>query len=174
MPAYYLEPSAMFKRYRREQGSEVVNELFEKRTPDEHFATSYLSALEVRTVAARMQRGRLLRPSQYRRLLAQFATDLARVHLLPLEDTVVDEALDLIPDHALRAPDALHFATALRVLGTAGTGEFYLVSADREIGEAARRYPVQVIDPEDAGAMDQLHTIRQSAVQSDVRDRHGS
>jgi predicted nucleic acid-binding protein len=160
MPTYYLEPSAMFKRYRRERGSEVVNELFESRTPHEHFATSYLSALEVPAVAARMLRGRVLRPSQYRRLLAQFLIDLTHIRLLPLEDTVADEALGLLPDYPLRAPDALHFATALRVQRAAGIAHFYLVSADRELGEAARRHPMQSIDPEDDGAMGQLRAIR--------------
>jgi predicted nucleic acid-binding protein len=163
MPAYYVETAAMLKRYRREPGSDVVRELFADRQAGEQFATSYFTALEVRAVIERMLRGRLLRPSQYRRLMLRVVTDFAigDFRLLPLDDTLIDEALRLLPDHPLRAPDTLHLASALRVQRAAGTAGLYLVTGDRELAEAARRYPMQVIDPEDGGARRQLSAIRE-------------
>ena len=43
MILYYMETSALLKRYRTEPGSDVIVELLERRRPDETFITSYMS-----------------------------------------------------------------------------------------------------------------------------------
>ena len=161
MPAYYLETSALFKRYRTEPGSNVVRELFDLRRPDETLSTSYLSVLELTSTASRLMRGRVIRASQYAGLIRAFRNDIAgyRIDMLPVEDALVDEAINLYPGDPLRGADALHFASALRVNAVTAP-DFYLVSGDRELGNAARRHRLKVLDPEDAGALAYLRSIR--------------
>ena len=45
MPIYYLDTSAVMKRYIPEIGSDVVEELFEELTNSEVLTTSYLTVL---------------------------------------------------------------------------------------------------------------------------------
>lgn len=47
MPVFYLDTSAIIKRYYLEQGSDIVDELFEQPLPGDGFHTSFLTLLEV-------------------------------------------------------------------------------------------------------------------------------
>ena len=65
MILYYMETSALLKRYRTEPGSDVIVELLERRRPDETFITSYFTLLEVEATAARALKARLLDQDAY-------------------------------------------------------------------------------------------------------------
>lgn len=54
MPMFYLETSALLKKYRTERGTDVVRELFEGKSDAEAFITSYFTVLEVISVARRL------------------------------------------------------------------------------------------------------------------------
>jgi hypothetical protein len=43
MPLFYLDTSALVKRYRTEQGTEVVEQLLTNFSPEDRFFTSFLS-----------------------------------------------------------------------------------------------------------------------------------
>ena len=159
MPAaYYVETGALLKRYRREPGSAVVDELLEARRPDELLLTSQWTLVECKAVATRLLKGRELRRSQYERLIARLFEDLASygVRVLPIEASLLAEALDLYPQFSLRAPDALHLLSAVRFQRTFEPASFYLVTGDHEIGDAARAHGIEVIDPEAASALEGL------------------
>lgn len=66
MAIYRLKTSALPKRYRTEQGTETVNDLFGNKLRNEVLLTSYFTALEVEAVAARALKGRLLTREAYR------------------------------------------------------------------------------------------------------------
>lgn len=53
MAIYYLETSALVKRYRSELGTDVATELVDRRMLDDYFITSYFSVLEVEATIAR-------------------------------------------------------------------------------------------------------------------------
>jgi predicted nucleic acid-binding protein len=162
LPTFYVETGALFKRYRQERGSDVVHELLEHQRTTDAFVTSHLTMLEMHAIAARLLKGRVLRRRGYDRLVARLATDFEKYAFktLPLEERYVDAALALYPQHTLRAPDALHFVTALRVRDAVGQANFCLVSGDRDIVEAAHAAEIRLIDPEDAGALDRLRALR--------------
>lgn len=63
--------------------------------------------------------------------------------LLPIDDTVLDEAARLAP-MGLRSLDALHLATALTVRDEIGA----LVTYDRRLAEAAESSGLNVVRPE--------------------------
>ncbi|MBI4322578.1 MAG: type II toxin-antitoxin system VapC family toxin [Chloroflexi bacterium] len=154
MPAYYVETSALLKRYRREVGSHLVREFLDNKQDDEAFVTSHFTVLEVSAVVARWLRGRGLR-RQFAQFTARFLHDLRDYgfEILSLDDVVVREANALLSDYPLRAPDALHFATAVRASGTAAADSYYVVCTDKEIGDACSRYGLAVLDPEHPEAL---------------------
>lgn len=162
MSAYYLETSALLKRYKTELGSEVVAELLDGRRAGDVFATSHFSVLEFNAVVARMLKGREIRRRQHERLIATFLRDLRDldVRVLDVDDALIDAALGLLPQYALRAPDALHVAAAGRFAGNFAPNDLYVVSGDRDIGEACRVYPLRYIDPEAPGALAYVRSLR--------------
>src|SRR5438067_1005039 len=56
MAVFYLDTSAIVKRYRVEQGTDVLDKLFDQRTPNDRFFTSFLSVLAVTSAALRLSR----------------------------------------------------------------------------------------------------------------------
>ena len=164
MPVYYLESSALLKHYKTEVGSGLVQELFEGKKADELFVTSYLTVLEVNTVAARLLKGRVLRQRQYQQLVGTFLQDLSTYGMvvLPLDNTLIQEAIGLLPRYPLRTADALQFATALRVSRAVDGQPFCVLSAYKEIGEVCAGYRLRLIDPELPSAPEQLRALRES------------
>lgn len=162
MTVYYVESSAWLKRYKSEKGSEVVAELFEGKALGELFVTSHLSILEVSSVAARLSKGKVLKPTEYEVIVGTFVHDLATygVVVTPLHDGVIDEAMGLLPKYPLRTADALQLGAALSARHEADDEPFYVVSADKEIGEACAGYRMSVLDPELPSALEQLRALR--------------
>lgn len=80
--------------------------------------------------------------------------------VLALHDTLVQESIELLPTYPLRAANALKFATALSVSRAVSQQTFYVVSADKEIGEACAAHHLSVLDPEHPSALGQLRALR--------------
>jgi predicted nucleic acid-binding protein len=160
MPSFYLETSGAFKRYRTERGSDVIDELFDDQRPNEAFFSSYLTTIEFEAIAARALKGRVLALPTYRAMLGRFAADfLAAVHVRPIDGDTQREAAGLARFYTLRAPDAIHLATA-RLVRQDGTTDLVYLSSDQELVDAARRDGFDVLDPEDAAALTALRAHR--------------
>ena len=71
MPFYYLDTFALLKRYRTENGTDVLDPIFSGRTQHEFFITSHFTAVEIESVAARALKGRLLSKKAQGVLLTQ-------------------------------------------------------------------------------------------------------
>lgn len=100
-------------------------------------ASSLISYAETRSALARKYRSREVTRGALNRLREEFERDWARLHLLPVDDAVVRKAGDLADEHALRALDAVHLATAdflQAVLRTAVTFACF----DNGLNEAAK------------------------------------
>jgi predicted nucleic acid-binding protein len=161
MPHFYLESSALMKRYREEMGSEVMAAILEDTGPGERLYTSQLSILELRTVLARLARGRHIDPTDLEGVVLRIITDIARYNLivLALDGDSVPDALDLLPSYALRAADALHLATAHR-LSRQSVADLIVVTADQELGRACGSVGLTVLDPERESAIGDLRRMR--------------
>lgn len=105
MPLFYLDTSAVLKRYFSEKGTDVVDELYHGLVGDELLVTSQLTTLEVEAVAARGLKGRLLERRAYEKLLGAFGQDLFENYLriVPLEAALVALSAEVIRSNALRA-----------------------------------------------------------------------
>ena len=78
-------------------------------------ATSLLAYPETRAALARARRDRRLRPSDFRRTLAQFQQDWASYVVLDTHHPLMLHAGELAEHHALRGTDAVHLASAIQL-----------------------------------------------------------
>lgn len=105
----YLDTSALVKLYAEEAGSEIVRRAV---AATDLVATSLISYAEARSALARKCRSGEIARAALKRLRQEFERDWARLHVLPVDQALVLKAGDLTEEHALRALDALHLATA--------------------------------------------------------------
>ncbi len=105
----YLDTSALVKLYAEEPGSNVVRRAVAE---SDLIATSLMSYVEARSALARKGRGGEMARAALNRCRRELERDWARLHRLPVDEALVRKAGDLAEEHALRAFDALHLATA--------------------------------------------------------------
>jgi len=131
---YFLDASALVKRYVSEPGTEDVRRLVRGRR---RLAASSLSALEVPSaLARRVREGHLPREAAMQHA-RRVATDLAEMHVVAVRSEVLSLAADLVWRHPLRAYDAAQLASALRLAREGGLAMTF-VCADGRLTVAAR------------------------------------
>ena len=140
---YYLDTSALVKRYVKEPGSEVVDGIYTKAYRGlAVIAASYWNITEAAVVfdkygrrlglSARHLMEALLRES---RTLAR----LLRLKLVPVSSTLIHETIDLVLKHHIYSADALQIASARHANCK------YLVTADKRLAEAAAAENLEAI-----------------------------
>ncbi len=141
MRIYYFDASAFAKHYLREPGSRWVDETLNQAAQD-RFVSSELTGVEVICAIARAERekriGLALRNSLAARAIEETRNTL---RLTGVSRQILSQASQLALRHALRAYDAIHLATALRILNEAlpsGLPAPIFVSADENLLAAAR------------------------------------
>ena len=162
MTVYYLDTSALMKRYRSEVGSDVVGELFEGLVDSEALTTSQLTVLEANSAAGRLLEGREITRDEYQRMLERLDSDIAYydITVTPVENELVIEATSIVREYSLRTLDALHFTSAVIVSRELGNQDLYMVSADREVIEASESYGISTLNPQDDDALRSLGALR--------------
>ncbi len=169
MATYYLDSSALLKRYRTEPGTEVVRELIGNSSPDDVFITSLLTTLEIEASVVRILKGRVITEDAYHVLLGRLTQDVRDVlALYPVTSVTIQRAVEITRRHGLRAGDAIHLATALQSLSWRGEllatqdRAIVLVTSDRELLTAAsRERQLIALDPQAVDAMEQVRLLRQ-------------
>jgi predicted nucleic acid-binding protein len=141
MSMYYLDASAIVKRYLRESGSRWVTELWEQVDADS-LSSVELVDVEVVCALSRAQREGRIGMGRRNQAAALFVLEAKRLlDRIPLSADVVQGAHRLALRHPLRAYDALHLATALKLAGRlmwSGLPAPIFVSADGNLLAAAR------------------------------------
>lgn len=161
MPTYYLDTSALLKRYWAEQGAEVVTELMDRPASDDRLVTSFLTVLEMTSTAYRLMGSGEMPVSVGQEILRRFHRDLDEHFVVwPLDNVSVARAVGVVEQYRLRSADAIHLATALAIAPEPASARVVVVSADRELCRAARAASLNVLDPLDDHAAAQLAAIR--------------
>lgn len=141
MPAYYLDASALVKRYVWESGSRWLNSVLERAEQDT-FLSSELVTVEVMSAFGRAYRAKRIGAPRREVVITELNEDMrSLIHTLPVSHTVVRAAGELAIAHGLRAYDALHLATALDLandLARIAADPPIFVSADSDLLEAAK------------------------------------
>lgn len=161
MAIFYLDTSALVKRYRSERGTEVVARLVSLSASEDRFYFSFLSVIELTSGIMRLVKGNRLPENIANEILARFRQDVRDLYQVwPLDENIARSAVSVVKDHRLRSGDAIHLATALAVASLAPDVPFILVSADKELLEAGTSAGLTALDPEEPTALQQLMRIR--------------
>ena len=106
---FYLDSSALVKRYAVETGTEWVRALCSE--PDHVIAVALIGFVEVAAAVAGKLRGRIIDQATGDVILTGLKADAATQYLLlDVNQYVVDEAIELTGRRRLRGYDAVHLA----------------------------------------------------------------
>lgn len=146
MAVYFLDSSALVKRYVQEVGTIWVRSLTHRAAGHRIFL-AHITAVEVTAAVARRRRGRTLSSRQASSILSRFRKHLAgRYTILEMTPGLLAVAMKLANTRELRAYDAVQLAAAVE-LNRVGQGGIVLVSADQGLNVAAVSEGLTVEDP---------------------------
>jgi len=161
MPVFYIDTSALVKRYRTEQGAGVVEVLLSDPLPEDRFFLSFLSVIELTSGILRLARGRQLREETASEILARFRGDIRTLfRIWPLNEEVAADALSQVEEHRLRSADAIHLATAQKIASLASGATVVMVSSDQELLDATHATGLVILDPRAPGSLEKLKQLR--------------
>jgi predicted nucleic acid-binding protein len=144
---YYLDSSALVKRYAAESGSGRITALVEG---EEKIAVSWLALPETLAAVARRAKGGSISPEDLASIRVQLHRDMQRFMIVEVSGSPVEGVEALIARHALRGADSIHLATALWLKKTTKTPVVF-VAADHELLTAAHAERLKTLDPSQEG-----------------------
>lgn len=150
MAVYYLDSSAMVKRYAQETGSGWVSGLLEPQAGHEIFIALVAGAEIIAAISRRVRMGTLSAQDGQTAITAFKSSFRAEYRIVATTTNVVDSAMDLAEQHGLRGYDAIQLASALIVeaeLTRDGVGPLTFVSADINLNTAASTMGLIVDNP---------------------------
>ncbi|MGA9348596.1 MAG: type II toxin-antitoxin system VapC family toxin [Anaerolineae bacterium] len=147
---YFLDTSAVAKRYAPERGSRWIKGLIEN--PENSVTIVQICIVEVAAALARKVRTGEISRNDCEKALTRFLADVDKrdYEIARIDEEVVSFAVDLTQCHPLRGYDAVHLATALvlnRVLVEDELPSLIFVAADDVLCEAAGKEKLAVENP---------------------------
>jgi predicted nucleic acid-binding protein len=137
---YFVETSALAKRYIAETGSEWLRALLDPSTGCSIYVVR-VTAIEIIAAITRRERSRTLAPTDASTASQAFRSDLAAAYQV-IEETpaLADRAMLLAEQHGLRGYDAMQLAAGCEVHVrdlAAGLPDVTFISADTALNTAA-------------------------------------
>ena len=164
MTVFYLDTSALVKRYRTEEGTEAVSALLENSLPEDRFYTSFLSVLEFTAGITRLMKGDQLSETTGEEFLARYRSDVEEIfRIWPLDEEVTSSAISIAQEYGLRSGDAIHLSSALQLYSSAPGEWMVLVSSDAEPLDAATSAGLEILNPQEPIALSKLASLRISS-----------
>lgn len=118
MTVYFLDSSAVVKRYVAEIGSDWIRQITAPKANHQLFLVR-ITWVEVLSALARLQREGLLDDKTTSQVRTVFQTHLNyQYRILEVDRTLTEMAGNLVSHNALRAYDAIQFAAAIRLKNT--------------------------------------------------------
>jgi uncharacterized protein len=161
---FYLDASALAKRYVVEQGTLVMNHLLRRVARDDMICLT-LGTLEVISVFVRKKNASAVPDPVFRQAMTDFRSeviDAANFTKIPATDSLVNAAAPLVAKHALNATEAVILRSVLDLVATLHTtgDALVLVTSDQRLLRAAQAEGVLTFDPttQTEGDLDALLT----------------
>ena len=161
---FYLDASALAKRYVVEQGTFVVNHLF-RRVARDNMMCLTLGTIEVISVFVRKKNASAVPDTVFHQAMTDFRSeviDAAHFTKISATDPLVNAAAPLVAKHALNATDAVILRSVLDLVATLHTtgDALVLVTSDERLLRAAQREGLLTFDPttQTEGDLDALLT----------------
>lgn len=131
----YLDSSALVKLFFEEAHAGRVRQA----VADAFLVCCHaVGSVEVRSAFARKYREGAVSRGDFNRARKQFLADWATLHVVAVNDALLDHAGGLAEKHGLRAYDSVHLAAALEVFGLLGDpGSFCFSTFDAVQARAA-------------------------------------
>lgn len=136
---WFIDSSALVKRYIAETGSPFVRRLFLKGKRSHVFIVSALTYVELIAAFARRK------PVQPQSVVQQFVLEWPGMTRIPIDHDILARGAELAQLHRLRAADAIQLASALRV--SADFPNLRLLTADAEMILAGQTESLVVENP---------------------------
>jgi predicted nucleic acid-binding protein len=130
---YFVDASALVKRYVAEHGSDVLRGLVRRRRA---LAASRISSVEVPAAIWKRARAGDLAPDVAKRISSRVARDLAEMRVVEVRTAVLDRAAALVERRPLRAYDAVQLASAAWLAAETGLAITFACS-DAALSQAA-------------------------------------
>nr|BAL54295.1 hypothetical conserved protein [uncultured prokaryote] len=150
MGAYYLDSSALVKRYLQETGTGRITALTSPRSGQEIFIALVTGAEVVAAVVRQARAGRLS-TGDATAIVRAFRNHFeAQYRVVLTVPAIVQQAMELAERHGLRGYDAIQLASALAVqqeLTLYGAEPLVFVCADDELNKAAQAEGLQIENP---------------------------
>jgi uncharacterized protein len=149
MAVYFVDSSALVKRYLIEVGSSWLENLLSQ--PSNDILIAEITQVEVIAAITRRGRSTSLSPQDATKACNRFKTDVSSEYqVASLTSTMMSSAILQAETHALRGYDAIQLATALEVNRTAlanGLPALIFISADNELNKVAQVEGLVVDNP---------------------------
>jgi predicted nucleic acid-binding protein len=155
---FYLDASALSKRYAPEPGSSLLDHLFASVPPDRLLVLN-VGMAEVVSVLVRKRNAGKIPGADFTQAMVEFAAEVIRapaIRKVVADDALVNDAINLIDVHAVNATDALILRSALNaVVHLRAVGDdLVLVASDQRLLRAAQAEGLVTFDPENQGQTD--------------------
>jgi len=148
--AYFLDSSALVKRYASETGTSWIFSLVRPAASNRLYLAR-ITGVEVVSALTRRERGRRLSPAATAKAVARLERELFNKYVaVEISPALVLVAMRLAKTHALRGYDAVQLAAALeahQLRASAGATPLTLVSADDALNTAAIAEGLAVDNP---------------------------
>lgn len=150
VPVYFVDSSALVKRYSNETGTTWVRSLLDPATGNQIYLAR-ITRVEVVSAITRKNRGGGMSAIDAAAAIARLRLHLTNEYAtINISSTVIDSAMALAETHALRGYDAVQLAAALELRTDClaiGISAPTLISADVDLNAAAIAEGLAADDP---------------------------
>jgi uncharacterized protein len=150
MSVYFVDSSALVKRYINETGSQWILNLCHPAS-NHDIVIAAIAGVEIIAAITRRARGGSIDAEDAAALCHQFRVDLeTEYQVIDISDRIIAAAMNLAQAQGLRGYDAVQLAAACAVNSLCIENSLLLVtlvSADNELNEAALREGLKVENP---------------------------
>ena len=150
---FFLDASALVKRYIHESGSELINFLFAN-VPLMHLKCLTLGGAEVFWICIRKKNDGRITPQQFTQAVAnlqlEVIADESAFQTISIPDSLVWDSLDLVETYSLNSVDGIVLRSALDVSEELReiSNNLVLVASDKRLLRAARAEGLLTFNPE--------------------------
>ena len=143
MKFYFIDTSALVKRYHSEKGTIEIDKIFSEE--DKAIVISSICITEMVSAMNRKKEEKIISKGDLDVALSRFFQDAIKEFLiLELDDGHIKDSVALVLKHGLRTLDALQLAVAVGLKET----EPIFVCADKKLVSVAEKEGLKAINPE--------------------------
>jgi uncharacterized protein len=150
MNVFYLDTSALVKRYHEENGTIPVNRLLDSIISGASKGViSSLALLETLSAINRKRSEGMIDRSGFEKIVSVFYEELHHLKILSIDDRKIASSIPYIMKYNLNSADSLHLTTALSEKPLMGKNDrYFFVCCDNRLLKAARKEKLKTVNPE--------------------------